>query len=145
MNEWPHWYKRKNMRERACVCCVFVCMLLQMFPFKCTCWLCVWVHVSWCVSVFVCLLYVFVSVWVYVYVCVIIIIIHPLTARVVGAPQMILQPVFSIFLVLHCPLGPAELLACPNPSSMHVCLHTLYYMHMLQITILSVCVYQQHM
>ena len=28
---------------------------------------------------------------------VIIIIINPLTARVVGAPQMILQPVFSIF------------------------------------------------
>ena len=35
---------------------------------------------------------------------IIIIIINPLTARVVGAPQMILQPVFSIFPVLHCPL-----------------------------------------
>ena len=32
---------------------------------------------------------------------IIIIIINPLTARVVGAPQMILQPVFSIFPVLH--------------------------------------------
>ena len=43
----------------------------------------------------------------------IIIIINSLTTRVVGAPQMILQPVFSIFTVLHCPLGLAELQACP--------------------------------
>ena len=47
---------------------------------------------------------------------IIIIIINPLTARVVGAPQMILQPVFSIFTVLHCPLGLAELQACPFPD-----------------------------
>ena len=48
---------------------------------------------------------------------IIIITIYPLTARVVGAPQMILQPVFSpFFLVLHCPLGPAELQACPFPD-----------------------------
>ena len=47
---------------------------------------------------------------------IIIIIINPLTARVVGAPQMILQPVFSIFPVLHCPLGLAELQACPFPD-----------------------------
>ena len=46
----------------------------------------------------------------------IIIIINPLTARVVGAPQMILQPVFSIFHVLHCPPGHAELQACPFPD-----------------------------
>ena len=45
---------------------------------------------------------------------IIIIIINPLTARVVGAPQMILQPVISIFFpVLHCPLGLGELQACP--------------------------------
>ena len=44
---------------------------------------------------------------------IIIIIINPLTARVVRAPQMILQPVFSIFPVLHCPLGLAKLQACP--------------------------------
>ena len=43
---------------------------------------------------------------------IIIIIINPFTARVVGAPQIILQPVFSIFPVLHCPLGLAELQAC---------------------------------
>ena len=42
-----------------------------------------------------------------------IIIINPLTARVVGAPQIILQPVFAIFPVLHCPLGLSELQACP--------------------------------
>ena len=42
--------------------------------------------------------------------------INPLTARVVGAPQMILQPVFSIFPVLHCPLGLDELQACPFPD-----------------------------
>ena len=35
--------------------------------------------------------------------------IYPLTARVFGVPQMILQPVSSIFPVLHCPLGPGEL------------------------------------
>ena len=35
------------------------------------------------------------------------------TARVVGAQQIISQPVFSPFSpVLHCPLGPAELQAC---------------------------------
>ena len=47
---------------------------------------------------------------------IIIIIINPLTARVVGAPQIILQPVFSIFPVLHCPLGLAEFQACPFPD-----------------------------
>ena len=41
---------------------------------------------------------------------------YPLTARVVGAPQMSLQPVFSIFPVLHCHLGLAELQACPFPD-----------------------------
>ena len=35
--------------------------------------------------------------------------IYPLTVRVFGVPQMILQPVSSIFPVLHCPLGPGEL------------------------------------
>ena len=47
---------------------------------------------------------------------IIIITINPLTARVVGAPQMILQPVFSPSPVLHCPLGLAELQACPFPD-----------------------------
>ena len=48
---------------------------------------------------------------------IIIIIINPLTARVVGAPHMILQPVLSIFFpVFHCPLGLAELQACPFPD-----------------------------
>ena len=47
---------------------------------------------------------------------IIIIIINLLTARVVGAPQMTLQPVFSIFHVLHCPLGLTELQACPFPD-----------------------------
>ena len=45
-----------------------------------------------------------------------IIIINPLTARVVGAPQIILQTIFSIFPVFHCPLGLAELQACPFPD-----------------------------
>ena len=47
---------------------------------------------------------------------IIIIIINPLTARVVGAPQMILQPFSPFFPVLHCPLGLAELQACPFPD-----------------------------
>ena len=47
---------------------------------------------------------------------IIIIIINPLTMRVVGAPQMILQPVFSIFPFLRCPLRLAELQACPFPD-----------------------------
>ena len=46
-----------------------------------------------------------------------IIIINPLTARVVGAPQMIFCNQFSPFFpVLHCPLGLAELQACPFPD-----------------------------
>ena len=46
----------------------------------------------------------------------IIIIIFPLTARVVGAPKMIPQPVSSIFPVLHRPLGLDKLKACPFPD-----------------------------
>ena len=43
--------------------------------------------------------------------------IYPITARVVGAPKMISQPVSSIFSpVLHCPLGLGELQACPFPD-----------------------------
>ena len=45
---------------------------------------------------------------------IIIIIIYPLTARVVGAPQMISQPVSSFFSpVFNCPLGLGKLQACP--------------------------------
>ena len=48
---------------------------------------------------------------------IIIIIINPLTVRVVGAPQMILQKQFSPFFpVPHCPLGLGELQACPFPD-----------------------------
>ena len=47
---------------------------------------------------------------------IIIIIIYPLTARVVWAPQMISQPVSSIFPVLLCPLGLEELQAFPFPD-----------------------------
>ena len=43
----------------------------------------------------------------------IIIIIYPLIVRVVGAPQMISQPVSSIFLCSRLPLGLGELQACP--------------------------------
>ena len=42
--------------------------------------------------------------------------IYPLTVRVVGAPQMISQPVSFIFPVLHCPPGLGELQACPFPD-----------------------------
>ena len=51
----------------------------------------------------------------------VIIFVYPLTTRFVGAPQMISQPAFSIFPVLHCPLGPAELQAC-LPTSSSSCL-----------------------
>ena len=51
-----------------------------------------------------------------IYSSVIIIIINPWTTRVVGAPQMILQPVFSIFPCFHCLLGLGELHACPFPD-----------------------------
>ena len=47
---------------------------------------------------------------------IIIIIINPLTDRVVGALQMILQPVFSVFHFLHCSLRLGELQACPFPD-----------------------------
>ena len=42
---------------------------------------------------------------------------YPLTVRVTGAPQIISQPVSSIFSVLHCPLGPGELQACSFPDT----------------------------
>ena len=42
--------------------------------------------------------------------------IYPLIARVLWAPQMISQPVSSIFPVLHSPLGLGELQACPFPN-----------------------------
>ena len=41
---------------------------------------------------------------------------YPLTAGVVGAPQMTSQPVSFIFSVLHCPLGLCELQAYPFPD-----------------------------
>ena len=47
---------------------------------------------------------------------IIIIIINPLTARVVGAPQMIYNQFSPFFPVLNCPLGLAELQACPFPN-----------------------------
>ena len=47
---------------------------------------------------------------------VIIIIINPLTTRIVGTPQMILQQFSPFSPVLRCPLGPAELQACPLPD-----------------------------
>ena len=47
----------------------------------------------------------------FVIIIIIIIIINPLIARVVGAPQMILQPVFSIF-----PCSPLSSEACPFPD-----------------------------
>ena len=58
---------------------------------------------------------------------IIIIIINPLTARVVGAPQMILQPVFSIFPCSPLPSGTCRTpgLAIPRccpPTSSSFCL-----------------------
>ena len=47
---------------------------------------------------------------------IIIIIIYPLTARVVGALQMISQFSPFFFSVLHCPLGLAELQSYPFPD-----------------------------
>ena len=48
--------------------------------------------------------------------CKLIIIINPLTARVVGAPQMILQPVFSIFSLFSTALWDL-----PNSRPVHPC------------------------
>ena len=55
------------------------------------------------------------SVWMNISRLFIIIIIYPLTARVVGAPQMILQPVFSIFLCSPLPAGPCRTLGLSIP------------------------------
>ena len=52
---------------------------------------------------------------------IIIIIINPLTARVVGAPQMLLQPVFSIF---PCSPPPSGTCRTPGPSIPWCCLPT---------------------
>ena len=51
-----------------------------------------------------------------VVVVIIIIIINPSTARVVGAPQMILQPVFSIFPCSPPPSGTCRIQACLFPD-----------------------------
>ena len=48
-----------------------------------------------------------------------IIVIYPLTARVVGAPQMISHQFPPFFPVLHCPLGHGELQAYPFPNVVH--------------------------
>ena len=58
---------------------------------------------------------------------IIIIIIYPLTARVVGAPQMILQPVFTIFPCSPLPSGTCRtpslsIPCCCLPISSSVCL-----------------------
>ena len=58
---------------------------------------------------------------------IIIIIINPLTARVVGAPRMILQPVFSIFPCSPLPSGTFQTPGlsipwCCLPTSSSVCL-----------------------
>ena len=48
--------------------------------------------------------------------CFIIIIINPLTARVVGAPQILCNQFSPFSPVLNCPLGLTELQACPFPD-----------------------------
>ena len=55
---------------------------------------------------------------------VIIIIINPLTARVAGAPQMILQPIFSIF-----PCSPLPSGTCQTPGLSYKILHISYKDH----------------
>ena len=66
---------------------------------------------------------------------IIIIIINPLTARVVGAPQMILQPVFSIF-----PCSPLTSGTCRTPglSITWCCLPTSYFVRLVFFP-LSLC------
>ena len=56
---------------------------------------------------------------------IIIIIIDPSTARVVGAPQMILQPVFFFFLsIFPCSPLPSGFCRTPGLSISWCCLHT---------------------
>ena len=70
-----------------------------------------------CVCVCVCVCVCFNSILlVKIFIIIIIVIINPLIVRVVRAPQMTLQPVFSISPALHCPLGLTELQACPFPD-----------------------------
>ena len=61
------------------------------------------------------------------FISIILILINPLTARVVGAPQMILQPVFSIFPCSPLPSGTCRtpglsIPLCYLPTSSSVCL-----------------------
>ena len=65
----------------------------------------------------------------------IIIIINPLTARVVGAPQMILQPVFSIF---PCSPVPSGTCRTPGLSIPRCCLPTSSFVHLVFFP-LSLC------
>ena len=55
------------------------------------------------------------------FIIIIIIIIYPLSARVIGAPQMVLQPVFSIF---PCSPLPSETCQTPGLSIPRCCLPT---------------------
>ena len=64
-----------------------------------------------------------------------IIIINPLTARVVGAPQMILQPLFSIFSCSPLPSGTSR---TPGLSMPWCCLPTSSFVHLVFFP-LSLC------
>ena len=66
---------------------------------------------------------------------IIIIIINPLTARVLGAPQMILQPVFSIFPCSPLPSGTCR---TPGLSIPGCCLPTSFFVRLVFFP-LSLC------
>ena len=78
----------------------FSCLQLRQRPYTWHLHNKIFAFIFWCVVCFV----------------IIIIIIKPLTVRVVGAPRWFCNQFSPFFPVLHCPLGLAELQACPFPD-----------------------------
>ena len=90
-------------------------------------------HLNWASHQIIC--YHFSTITIFKISFIIIIIINPLTAKVVGAPQMILQPVFSIF---PCSALPSGTCRTPGLSIPWCCLPTSFFV-CLVFFLLSLC------
>ena len=97
--------ERVRERKRERVVCVFVCVCT--YRHKCVSKCVIWqILKTICNNIFERFIHVLIPVSVHTFnIIIIIIIIYPLTARVIEAPQMISQPVSSMFLCSPLPSG----------------------------------------
>ena len=94
----------------VCACCVSVCLPVCLCSCPCVCVpACVSVCLPVCLCACPCVWSLCLCLWSGLSPR----LAYSLTARIVGAPQMITQPVSSIFPYFHCSLGLGELQACP--------------------------------